>query len=180
MRPPRSITMTLSEFQERVAAASQPVLVDFWAEWCAPCRAVRPVLEKLAVEYANRVLFLPIDADKSPEVLAHYNILGLPTVLALRNGADVGRATGARNEAVYRTMFESLAAGAAVSAPMTSFDRVLRLGAGALFMLVGSVTGVWLLAATGAILAFTGIYDRCPIWSALTSKLRSKQNVRRD
>ena len=82
--------------------------------------------------------------------------------------------TGAQNEAGYRSMFEALAQGKEIKVPMTQFDRMLRLGAGGLFIIVGVSTGSWLVAGIGGILAFLGIYDRCPIWNALTRMFQSK------
>jgi len=131
----------------------------------------KPTLEKLGTEYAGRVEFLPVNADESRDVLEHFRVFGIPTVLALRGGEEVGRVTGARSEAGYRSMFESLAEGEEVKIPMAPFVRMLRLGAGALFVIVGFATSNWLIAVSGAILAFTGIYDRCPIWAALKSYL---------
>jgi hypothetical protein len=128
----------------------------------------RPALEKLAQEYAGKVDFLPVNADDSRDVLEQFQVSGIPTVLALRDGKVVGRVTGARNEASYRDMFIALADGREVKIPMTSFDRFLRLGAGALLLLTGLLTGNWLLMGLGGLLAFLGVYDRCPIWAAIT------------
>ena len=134
----------------------------------------KPILDKLGKEFAEDVEFLPINADQSREVLEQYRIFGIPTVIAFQNGKEVARLTGAQNEAGYRTVFEALAQGKEVKVPMTQFDRILRLGAGALFVTVGISTGSWLVAGIGGILAFMGIYDRCPIWNALTRMLQSK------
>jgi thioredoxin 1 len=115
-----------------------------------------------------------IDADTSREVLEHFQVIGIPTVLTLRNEKVVGRVTGAQNEVNYRAMFEALADGKQVKFTMTSFDRTLRLGAGVLLVVVGFSTGNWLVLGIGGIIAFLGIYDRCPIWKALTGMLQRK------
>lgn len=134
----------------------------------------KPILDKLGKEFADEVDFLPINADQSREVLEQYRIFGIPTVIAFQNGKEVARLTGAQNEAGYRAVFDALAQGKEVKIPMTQFDRMLRLGAGALFITVGVSTGSWLVAGIGGILAFLGIYDRCPIWNALTRMFQSK------
>jgi thioredoxin 1 len=166
--------MNISEFQQKISGTGKPVVVDFWAPWCAPCRVTKPILEKLAQEYADRVEFIPIDADASREVLEKFQVIGIPTVLTLRDGKLVGRVTGAKTEPGYRAMFEALAEGREVKIPMSAFDRTLRLGAGVLLVAVGFSTGSWLAAGIGGIVAFLGVYDRCPIWRAITGMLRSR------
>ncbi len=166
--------MNLSQFQKAVSSSDKPVVVDFWAAWCMPCRVTKPILEKLAREYRDRIEFLPVNADDSRETLEHFKIIGIPTVMAFRNGEAVGRVTGAQNEAGYRAMFESLAEGREVRVPMSAFDRFLRLGAGALLATIGFSAGNWFVLGIGGIVAFLGVYDRCPIWRAITTMIASR------
>lgn len=166
--------MNLTQFQRKVSTAATPIVVDFWAPWCAPCRVTKPILEKLAQEYKDRVEFMPVNADESRDVLEHFKIIGIPTVLTIRGGEVVGRVTGAQNEAGYRSMFEALAEGREVKVPLSAFDRALRIGAGALLAVVGISTGNWLVLSIGGIIAFLGVYDRCPIWRALTKLIASR------
>ena len=172
--PLRFLNMNLPEFQQKVSTADKPIVIDLWANWCVPCKLTKPILEKLAKEYNDKIEFMPIDADTSREVLEHFQVVGIPTVLAIRNGKVVGRVTGAQNEASYRAMFTALAEGREVKIPIAPFDRMLRLGAGALLVAVGFSTGNWLVLGIGGIIAFLGIYDRCPIWRALTGLLQRK------
>jgi len=130
------------------------------------------ILEKLAKEYVGTVDFLAINADDSREVLEQFHVSGIPTVIALRDGKVVGRVTGFQNETGYRSMFMALANGSKVKVSMTTFDRYLRLGAGALLGLVGLFTGSWLVAGLGGLVAFLGIYDRCPIWVGVSKLLK--------
>lgn len=166
--------MNLTQFQQTVSSSDKPLVVDFWAPWCAPCRVTKPILEKLAQEYKDKVAFLPVNADESRELLEQFQIIGIPTVLTLHGGEVVGRVTGAQNEAGYRAMFEALAEGKEVKVPMSAFDRMLRLGAGALLAMVGISTNNWLALGIGGLVAFLGVYDRCPIWQMLTRLLSSK------
>jgi thiol-disulfide isomerase/thioredoxin len=132
----------------------------------------KPILEKLAQEYADRVVFIAINADDSVEVVKHLKIAGIPTVLAIRQAEVVGRVTGAQNEAGYRAMFEALVKGTDIKASLTSFDRLLRIGAGALLMIVGIFSSSWLVIGVGGIVGFLGIYGRCPIWNAFSRTMR--------
>lgn len=166
--------MNLNEFQKIISKADKPVMIDFWAAWCAPCRMTKPILEKLAQEYEDRIEFIPVDADDSREVLEKFNIMGIPTVLAFREGKEIGRITGAQNEAGYRTAFESLAEGKEVKIPMSPFDRTLRLAAGTILAIVGVLTNNLFVVGIGGIVAFLGIYDRCPVWAALTRMVRGQ------
>jgi len=136
-----------------------------------PCKMTEPILESLAREYTDKVEFLPINADRSRDILEHFKVIGIPTVLTIRNGEAIGRITGAQNESAYRAMFEALAEGKEVKVPIPPRDRMLRLGAGALLVMYGISSGNWFILGIGAIVAFLGVYDRCPIWRAITGML---------
>jgi thioredoxin 1 len=141
---------------------------------------ISPILHKLAKEYAGRVDFLEVDADQSQELLRSLGIMAIPTLIVYRDGKQVMRQTGARSEAGYREMFTQLASGEAPQpAAMSTFSRVFRLLAGAFVAWLGFQNGLWLLVALGALVMFTGVYDRCPIWRALTGwwKKRSAQTT---
>jgi len=166
--------MNLTQFQNKISTADKPIVVDFWAPWCIPCKVTKPILESLSNEYADKVEFIPINADQSQDILEHFRVIGIPTVLTVRKGEVVGRVTGAKNEAGYRAMFDALAEGKNVITPMSPFDRTLRLGTGALLTLYGVSASSWLLVGIGGVIAFLGLYDRCPIWRAITGMLKRK------
>ena len=166
--------MNLSEFQQKISTAGKPIVIDFWAPWCMPCKMTKPILEKLAREYSDKVEFMPIDADTSHDVLEHFQVIGIPTVLTLRGEKMVGRITGAQNESAYRAMFDALAHDREVKIPISSFDRMLRLGAGTLLVAIAYSTNNWVLAGVGGVIAFLGVYDRCPIWKAITTMIKSR------
>lgn len=169
--------MDQAQFQQKIAQNNRPLVVDFWAPWCAPCRLTKPILEKLASEYTGKVDFLAVNADDSQEVLKKYKVAGIPTVLAIREGAVVARVTGARSESGYRAMFAAMAEGGEVKVPISPIDRVLRLATGALFLGVGIYIQNWLVVSMGALVAFLGVYDRCPIWASITRVFRKNKPV---
>ena len=169
--------MNISEFQKQISANGKSIVIDFWASWCAPCVISKPIIEKLAIEYKDRVEFLPINADDSQELLRSMNVFSIPTVITYRAGKEVGRVVGAQTESNYRAMFDALASGRNVKVPLTPFNRMLRLGAGAAFMITGISTSNWIVATIGGIIAFMGVYDRCPIWRAITRLFKEKQKI---
>jgi thioredoxin len=167
--------MKLSDFQHTIQNSSSPVLVDLWAPWCAPCRMTKPILEKLSMEYEGRIKFLTVNADESPEIARHYRVLAIPTVLAFEGGELTNRITGAQNEANYRRVFEAALLGEPMQLALSTFDRLLRLGAGLALIGVAFLTSNWVLALAGGALAFLGIYDRCPMVQALSKAFADRR-----
>lgn len=82
-------------FDELIGDSPLPVLVDFWAAWCAPCKMIAPELEKLARERAGRVVVAKLNTDELPSVAARYGIQGIPTMILFRNGTEAQRVSGA-------------------------------------------------------------------------------------
>jgi thioredoxin 1 len=90
-------TFTDQNFEEEVLKATQPVLIDFTAAWCGPCKLLSPIVEKLADELEGRVKVGKLDIDTSPNVTARYGIRGVPTVMVFKNGERVGQHVGLTN-----------------------------------------------------------------------------------
>jgi thioredoxin 1 len=90
------ITLTAENFTEQVLESDKPVLVDFWAEWCGPCKMITPVLEEIEVEYGDRVTIAKLNADEYPEITAKYGVLGLPTLNLYKGGEVVRQIKGAK------------------------------------------------------------------------------------
>lgn len=82
-------------FETEVLKSSEPVLVDFWAVWCAPCRAIAPHVEALAQQYKGQIRVAKMDIDSSPKVPSEYGIRSIPTLLMFKNGEVVGQVVGA-------------------------------------------------------------------------------------
>jgi thioredoxin 1 len=87
-------TLTAENFQREVLASKQPVLVDFWAGWCAPCRAIAPTLDALSERFEGRATIAKLEIDENPEVAETYGIRSIPTLVVFKNGAEVKRFVG--------------------------------------------------------------------------------------
>jgi thioredoxin 1 len=82
-------------FEEIVIKSEKPVIVDFWAEWCGPCRMITPIIEEISSEYSGKVVVVKCDVDNSPQVAAKYGIRNIPTVLFFKNGKIADKQVGA-------------------------------------------------------------------------------------
>ena len=104
MAKPRDVTD--AEFEQDVLKADLPVMVDFWAEWCGPCKAVSPMVEELAEEYGGRVKFVKLDTEENFDAPDLYGIRSLPTLLVFKGGQQVGQIFGARPKAELERYLE--------------------------------------------------------------------------
>jgi len=110
MASPNLITVTPANFEQEVLKSAQPVLVDFWAEWCGPCKMVSPILDELAVEYGGRVKIAKVNIDEHQELAVQFRINSIPTLLFFKNGQIVDQIIGMKSKKDFKAKLDQLAA----------------------------------------------------------------------
>jgi len=103
-----NIINVTNENYESIINGNNPVLVDFWASWCGPCRMVGPVIENLADEYAGKAAVCKVNVDDMPDLASQYKIMSIPTVMVIKNGEILDKAVGVRTKEEYQGMIEKI------------------------------------------------------------------------
>jgi thioredoxin len=165
--------MKNSEFQKRLTENSRPLIVDLWAPWCGPCRAMEPAFKQISLKYKGQVDVLKINADESPEVLKSLGVIGIPTIVGFAHGKEILRRTGSQSTEAIDILFDStLHERKPAAIPLAPIDRMIRSLVGLALIILGWFTGhsIFLMAIGGAVL-FSAFYDRCPIYKAIVPRL---------
>ncbi len=100
------VHVTDAAFEKTVLQSDLPVIVDFWAPWCGPCRMVAPILDKIATEYAGKLIVAKVNTDENPDWAMRYGVQGIPTMLFVSGGKIVHRQVGALPEGMLREVLE--------------------------------------------------------------------------
>jgi len=103
----RIVHTTDSGFETDVLASEKPVLLDFWAEWCGPCKMIAPILDTIATEYKDKLRVVKLNIDENPKTPPKFNIRGIPTLLLFRNGTVAAQQVGAVSKAQLESFLEA-------------------------------------------------------------------------
>jgi len=103
-----ALEINQANFEELVLKADKPVIIDFWAEWCGPCRMVGPIIEEMSKEYEGKAVIGKVDVDNNSEIAAKYAIRNIPTILFIKNGEIVDKQVGAVPKATLVKKLEGL------------------------------------------------------------------------
>ena len=104
----KPIDVTDVDFERQVLKAALPVVVEFWAPWCPPCRVIAPILAELATEYAGRLTVAKINTDDHQRYMSQFGVQGLPTLIIFKDGKEVERLVGARRKSHYQASFDAV------------------------------------------------------------------------
>ena len=159
--------MELTEFEAVVSDSDRPTIIDVWAPWCGPCKAMKPHFDSLAEEYGERARVLAINADESPDVVERLQVYAIPTVVVFRGGAEIARRKGAQSAGDLRELFEAAVEGREVPVLSNRMRFVRIAGAVGAAALAGRMDPAWPMQILAAILFASAIHDRCPIIQAL-------------
>jgi len=102
-----ALEVTDATFDEVVLKSDKPVMVDFWAAWCGPCRMVAPIMDQLTAEYAGKAVIVKVDVDANQKFAAEYGVRNIPTVLVFKNGEVVEKQVGVAPKATYAQKIEA-------------------------------------------------------------------------
>jgi thioredoxin 1 len=103
-----AIEITDANFEELVVNSDKPVMIDFWAVWCGPCRMIAPIVEEMSHEYEGKAVIGKVDVDSNPEIANKYGIRNIPTVLFVKNGVVADKQVGAAPKHAFASKLEAL------------------------------------------------------------------------
>ena len=165
--------MKQSAFEFKLRKSTRPVVVEFWAPWCAPCKIMAPYLKRAEQEYADRVDLWRINADEDPQLVRAMGVRGIPTMVGYYKGEEISRKTGAMTAENVLAFFGAVEQNKPFSRSLSWVERLMRIVPALVILILGWINGpnYWLMTLGGLIL-FSAFYDRCPVYKVLRVQLQ--------
>lgn len=163
------------EFQRKIKYNPRPIIVDLWAPWCSPCKAMAPAFKAVSQKYSGQVDVLKINVDESPEVIKELGVMSIPTVIGFAKGEEILRRTGMQTQSMLEFFFEATHSEKKPDImPPAPATRIIRTMLGLAIAALGWFMwqSLWLVVL-GGIVVFSGYYDRCPIFRAVAPRIKN-------
>jgi thioredoxin len=164
----------IKEFNNKVSTHQQPIVVDLWAPWCTPCKAMAPSVTQISQKYKGKVDVLKINVDESPEVMKELGVMSIPTMIAFAKGSEVMRRTGMQTigmlDFFFNAAYNEKKPDIMPPAPLARIVRTI-LGLGVLVLGWFFDRSILIMFLGGSLL-FSAFYDRCPIFRAIFPKIK--------
>ena len=161
-------------FENKVRKNPRPIVVEFWAPWCGPCKMMAPYLKQAETAFNGQVDLWKVNADENPEVLKSLGIRGIPTMIGYNRGEEVARKTGAMTPDNVHAFFSAVQENKPFRRTLSWPERIIRILPALLFFYAGVTRGpsYWLIAV-GVVFLFSAVYDRCPAYKMISTQIKS-------
>jgi thioredoxin len=163
---------------EQLNGETHPIILDFWAAWCLPCRFMNPAIKRLEQQYDGKVEVRRVNVDEHPEWAREMGVYGIPTLILLREGQERSRLVGSQPAGKLEGLFAAASGETLqIQSGLRSGERFLRAGAGLAVLGIGWFSNPgWPFVMLGGVLLFSAVYDRCPVWQAVRARMKQILN----
>ena len=167
--------MNISEFKNKIKRNHKPMVVDFWAPWCTPCKVMKPALSQIEKQYSGKVEILKINIDESAEIAKELRVMSIPTLIGFADGKEIIRRAGVQTQNMLEAFFDATHKGEKPAImPQAPGTRLWRTVLGMGILVAGWILdrSIWIMIL-GGLVVFSAFYDRCPIMRMVIPKLKS-------
>jgi thioredoxin 1 len=163
-----------SNIEEQIKSYDQPVIIDFWAPWCAPCKTMKPALEKVMEEFQGQVQVIQVNTDEQYEVSQELNVSSIPTLVGFFQGKEIARRVGSMSQKDIHTFFSAVQKGEVIKG-IDSRNRNLRLLAAAALFVLAFMNGInWFVLILAIGMLVFALYDKLPFFDKLIDWVKNR------